>query len=336
MSANVLEVRDLRTEFRIEGGVVRAVNGVSLSVGPGETVAVVGESGSGKSVTALSIMGLVSKPGSIAAGDITFDGRALRELPEREYRQLRGGDLAMIFQDPLSSLNPSFRVGDQIAEALLTHSHTKRDAARRRAAELLELVGIARAGDRARDYPHQLSGGMRQRAMIAMAIANGPKLLIADEPTTALDVTVQAQVLEVLKAAQRETDAAMLLITHDLGIVAGIADRVLVMYAGRIVEQGSLDDIFYRARHPYTLGLLRSLPRLGDARGRRLRTIPGSPPSLVSLPPGCALAPRCPYVIDRCRAEVPPLEGVAGEAAHRSACFRAAELPDLVRAEESA
>jgi len=330
----LLDVRDLRTEFRIEDGVVQAVNGVSLVVRPGETVAVVGESGSGKSVTALSIMGLVTKPGHIVEGEITFDGQALRSLSEREYRKLRGGDLAMIFQDPLSSLNPAFRVGDQVAEALLTHSLTKRPAARRRAAELLELVGIPHAGDRARDYPHQFSGGMRQRAMIAMAIANGPKLLIADEPTTALDVTIQAQVLEVLKAAQRETDAAVLLITHDLGIVAGMADRVLVMYAGRIVEEGSLDEIFYAARHPYTLGLLRSLPRLGDARGERLRTIPGSPPSLVALPPGCALAPRCPYVIDRCRIDVPPLDEVAGETAHRSACFRAAELPELVGAEE--
>jgi len=329
----LLAVADLHTEFRVEGGVVQAVNGVSFTVQPGETVAIVGESGSGKSVTALSIMGLVEKPGAVVGGEISFDGRDLRALAEREYRRLRGGDLAMIFQDPLSSLNPGFRVGDQIAEALLTHSFTKRPAARRRAAELLELVGIPHAGDRARDYPHQFSGGMRQRAMIAMAIANRPKLLIADEPTTALDVTIQAQVLEVLRDAQRETDAAVLLITHDLGVVAGLADRVLVMYAGRMVEHGTLDEIFYRPRHPYTVGLLRSLPRLTDDRHDRLETIPGMPPSLLALPPGCALAPRCPYVVDRCRVEVPPLEAVPGEAGHRSACIRAGELPELVAAE---
>jgi oligopeptide/dipeptide ABC transporter ATP-binding protein len=328
---SLLTVEELHVEFATHSGVVQAVNGVSLSVARGETLAIVGESGSGKTVSALSIMGLIQKPGRIASGSIEFDGAALDTLDERAYRRLRGGDLAMIFQDPLSSLNPAFRVGDQIAEALLQHTYDKKDAARREAARLLGIVGIPQAGERARDYPHQFSGGMRQRAMIAMAIANKPKLLIADEPTTALDVTIQAQVLEVLRAAQHDTDAAMLLITHDLGIVAGTADRVAVMYAGRVVEEGTLDDIFYRPRHPYTIGLLGSLPRLDDDRGAPLRTIPGTPPNLLRLPRGCALAPRCPFVIDRCRAERPPLEAVgeAGETVHRSACFRASELGAL-------
>jgi len=327
--APLLSVSDLRVEFGTHDGSVQAVNGVSLTVRRGETLAIVGESGSGKTVTALSIMGLVERPGSIVGGEIVLEGTALTGLPEKAYRKLRGGDVAMIFQDPLSSLNPAFRVGDQIAEALLQHTYDKKDAARRHATHLLELVGIPQAGDRARDYPHQFSGGMRQRAMIAMAMANRPKLLIADEPTTALDVTIQAQVLEVLRAAQAETNAAMLLITHDLGIVAGIADRVVVMYAGRIVEEGTLDDIFYRSRHPYTLGLLGSLPRLDSDRRRPLTTIPGTPPSLLRLPPGCALAPRCAYVEDRCRAERPELEVADASAGHRSACFRAAELDDL-------
>ena len=331
MTDALLEVRDLQVEFTTEDGIVAAVNGVSFSVQRGETLAIVGESGSGKSVSALAIMGLIEKPGRIAGGEITFEGRSLSSISERDYRKLRGGDLAMIFQDPLSSLNPAFRVGDQIAEALLTHTYEKKDAARRQAAALLDLVGIPQAGDRARDYPHQFSGGMRQRAMIAMAIANKPKLLIADEPTTALDVTIQAQVLEVLRKAQRETDAAMLLITHDLGVVAGMADRVVVMYAGRIVEEGTLDELFYEARHPYTLGLLNSLPRLDSDRRQPLRTIPGTPPSVLSLPPGCALAPRCIYVQDRCRVERPELTAVGPET-HRSACFRAAELPALAAA----
>jgi oligopeptide/dipeptide ABC transporter ATP-binding protein len=343
VSAALLEVEDLHVEFVTDEGVVKAVDGVTFSVAPGETLAIVGESGSGKSVTALSIMGLVTKPGRIAGGDVRYDGKSLVTMPEPDYRRLRGGDLAMVFQDPLSSLNPAFRVGDQIAEALLTHhAVANKKAARARAAELLDVVGIPQAALRSRDYPHQFSGGMRQRAMIAMAIANHPKLLIADEPTTALDVTIQAQVLEVLRQAQSETNAAMLLITHDLGIVAGMADRVVVMYAGRVVEEGTLDEIFYASRHPYTRGLLAALPRLDTDRKAALRTIKGTPPSLVFLPSGCALHPRCPYVIDRCRAETPVLEDIGGEAgdaggaAHRAACFRAAEVPDLAAAAEAA
>ncbi len=332
-AAPLLELEDLQVEFGTEDGVVRAVNGVHLVVHAGETVAVVGESGSGKSVTALSVMGLVRKPGRIGGGAIRYQGRDLVGLPDRDYRRLRGGDLAMIFQDPLSSLNPAHRVGAQIAEALLVHTYTDKKAANRRAAELLEDVGIPHAGDRARDFPHQFSGGMRQRAMIAMAIANRPKLLIADEPTTALDVTIQAQVLDVLRHAQRETDAAMLLITHDLGVVAGLADRVVVMYAGRIVEEGSLDDLFYAPRHPYTIGLLGSLPRLDADRREPLATIPGTPPSLLALPPGCALAPRCPYAVEHCSQERPELEPVDGDASHRSACFRKDELVALTSAD---
>jgi len=324
----LLEVSGLHVEFRTEDGPLTAVDGVSFVVEPGETLAIVGESGSGKSVTALSIMGLVTKPGRIAAGDIRFEGQALVGLPDAQYRHLRGGDMAMIFQDPMSSLNPAYRVGDQVAEALLVHGHYEtKKRARGHAAELLELVGIPQPGIRARDFPHQLSGGMRQRVMIAMAIANRPKLLIADEPTTALDVTIQAQVLDVLEEAKRETNAAMILITHDLGVVAGVADRVVVMYAGRVVEQGTLDEIFYEPRHPYTLGLLAALPRLDRDRGKPLETIRGTPPGRV-LPPGCPLHPRCPYAVDHCRQERPALLDV-GAPGHRSACFRAEELPEL-------
>jgi len=334
----LLVVEDLRVEFRTDDGVVNAVNGVSLEVRSGETLAIVGESGSGKSVTALSIMGLIVKPGVIAGGSIRLADQELRGMSDRAYRRLRGGDVAMIFQDPLSSLNPAFRVGDQIAEALLAHTYTDKKAAARRAAQLLEIVGIPRAGDRVRDYPHQFSGGMRQRAMIAMAIANQPKLLIADEPTTALDVTIQAQVLDVLQQAQRDTSAAMLLITHDLGVVAGLADRVAVMYAGRIVESGTVDEIFYTPRHPYTIGLLGSLPRLGTDRGDALATIPGTPPSLLGLADGCALAPRCEFAIEACSASTPPLVEVSDAdpgCAHRSACIRVAELPALLAARET-
>jgi peptide/nickel transport system ATP-binding protein len=330
----LLAVDDLHVEFRTDDGPLTAVDGVSFAVEPGETLAIVGESGSGKSVSALAIMGLVDRPGRITGGSIRFQDTPLVGMRESDYRRLRGGDMAMIFQDPLSSLNPAYRVGDQIAEALLVHDHsTDKRKARGHAAELLALVGIPRAGERARDYPHRFSGGMRQRAMIAMAIANHPKLLIADEPTTALDVTIQAQVLDVLAQAKRETNAAMILITHDLGVVAGVADRVVVMYAGRVVEQGTLDEIFYESRHPYTLGLLSALPRLDRDRSRPLATIKGTPPGRV-LPPGCPLHPRCPYAIDECAQERPALRQV-GAPGHDAACIRAEQLPALVAEAEA-
>ncbi len=328
----LLEVVDLRTQFHTDDGMVTAVDGVSFTVGAGETVAVVGESGSGKSATALSIMGLVDAPaGRIVSGDVRLEGRSLVGLSEADYRSLRGRELAMIFQDPMTALNPVFRVGDQVAEALSVHDPSvSRRAAGRRAVELLDAVGIPEPSRRAGDYPHQYSGGMRQRAMIAMAMANRPKLLIADEPTTALDVTIQAQVLEVLSRARAETGAGLLLITHDLGVVAGVADRVIVMYGGRVLEEGSLDDVFTRSRHPYTLGLLRSRPRFGDDGGRRpLRPIPGAPPSLVNPPSGCVFHPRCELAIEECRGERPPLRAVAG-GAHRSACLRSDELAVLM------
>jgi peptide/nickel transport system ATP-binding protein len=325
----LLEVANLSVTFTTDDGDVHAVRDVSFSMRTGEVLALVGESGSGKTVTARSIMGLGAASARVT-GDIRFDGEQLVELDEDRFRTLRGSALSMIFQDSLSALNPAFRVGDQIAEAIRVHTTVSRSVARQQAVELLDRVGIPRADEQARSYPHEYSGGMRQRAMIAMAIANGPRLLIADEPTTALDVTIQAQVLDVLQDAQRETGAAMLLITHDLGIVAGVADRVAVMYAGSIVEEGTLDEVFLRTRHPYTLGLLGSVPRVPTGPRVPLPTIPGRPPNLADLPTGCALAPRCEYAVDRCRVGEPPLVDVDGEPGHRSACFRATELAELV------
>lgn len=325
-SPPLLEIEGLRVEIPIRDSVVRAVSGVDLTVMPGEVVALVGESGSGKTMTALAVMGLLPEPARIVAGDIRFEGHPLVGLAEREYRKLRGGALAMVFQDPRSSLNPGFRVGAQVAEALRAHDTVAtRPTARRRAVELLDLVGVPDAAARTRDFPHQLSGGLSQRVMIAIAIANSPKLLLADEPTSALDVTVQAQVLDALDEARRASGAGMLLITHDLGLVAGVAHRVVVMYAGMVMEQGSVDDIFYRSRHPYTRGLLGALPGAGVPRREPLRTIPGAPPAAAALSMGCPLGPRCEYAIEQCRADRPPLEPI-GDPGHRSACFRAGEL----------
>jgi oligopeptide/dipeptide ABC transporter ATP-binding protein len=320
----LLEIDDLHVEFADDGGVVRAVDGVSLRLAPGERVAVVGESGSGKTVTALAVMGLVDAPGRISGGDVRFDGRSLRGLDESSYRELRGRDLAMVFQDPMTALNPAIRVGAQVAEAITVHAREiSRADAMQRAVALLEQVGIGGAARRARDYPHQLSGGMRQRVLLAMALANRPRVLIADEPTTALDVTTQAQILELLDSLRAEFDLALVLVTHDLGVVAGHADRVVVMYAGRVIEEGPVDAVFDRPRHPYTRGLLASLPSVARARGE-LTPIPGAPPNLARVPEGCAFHPRCPHADGRCTEVVPRLDHVDAE--HRVACIRWREL----------
>ncbi|HEY9411230.1 MAG TPA: ABC transporter ATP-binding protein [Jiangellaceae bacterium] len=331
-TAPLLEIDELGVEFRTEEGTVRAVDGASFTVGEGEIVGVVGESGSGKSVTAMSILGLVKPPGRRVGGTIRFRGRELNSLPSSELRTIRGGEIAMIFQDPMTALNPVVSIGRQIVEALRLHDRRlTKGAARERAVELLTLVGVPNPEARLRQYPHEFSGGMRQRAMIAMAIANGPKLLIADEPTTALDVTIQAQVLDLLRIAQEETQAATLLITHDLGVVAELADTVVVMYAGRVIEQGDVTTIFTAPRHPYTVGLLESLPRL-DRDLEELHPIPGSPPSLLDPPSGCPFHPRCPMVRDVCRTDRPGLRDVGRD--HRSACHFAEELADVTEAAE--
>ncbi|WNV74221.1 ABC transporter ATP-binding protein [Geodermatophilus sp. DSM 44513] len=333
MGSPVLSIRGLTTEFVTPAGVVKAVNDVSWDLYPGETLGVVGESGSGKSVTAMSVLGLVpSPPGRIVAGEILFEDRDLRTMPARELRQLRGSRIGMVFQDSMTSLNPVLTVGQQIAEALRLHdTGLGRQPARDRTVELLGLVGVPNPEGRYDQYPHEFSGGMRQRAMIAMAIANDPAVLIADEPTTALDVTIQAQVLEVLRAAQERTNAATVLITHDLGLIAEHADRVVVMYGGRVVEVADVRTVFAAPRHPYTLGLMTSLPRL-DVELERLDPIPGSPPSLIDLPTGCSFHPRCRVSQGRevCRTEVPPLYDVGG--GQRSACHFAAEVPAAMAA----
>ena len=325
----LLSLRDLTVEFRTSEGVVHAVDGVGYDVYPGETLGVVGESGSGKSVSVMSLLRLVREPpGRIVSGQALFGGRDLLTTPRKELRALRGRDIAMVFQDPMTSLNPVFKVGTQIAEALTTHDPgLGKDAATQRAVELLRMVGVPQPERRVEQYPHQFSGGMRQRAMIATAIANQPSLLIADEPTTALDVTVQAQILELLQTAQRETQAAVILITHDLGLVAEMADRVIVMYAGHVVESGAVDDIFNAPRHPYTLGLMNSLPQAGGGKDW-LRPIPGNPPNLVQLPPGCPFHPRCLLTQgrERCRTEQPLLVPTGTADDHLSACHFKDEL----------
>jgi peptide/nickel transport system ATP-binding protein len=306
---HLLEVRHLQTHFRTRAGLVRAVDDVSFHLDHGELLGLVGESGCGKSITALSIMRLIAPPGKIVAGEIVFDGKNLLALPEAEMRDIRGDDIAMIFQDPMTSLNPVFTIGEQIAEVLRLHRKLPRREARRAAIEAMREVAIPDPARRADDYPHQLSGGMRQRVMIAMALACDPKLLIADEPTTALDVTIQAQILELLNELRKTRQLAVLLITHDLGVVAEVADRVAVMYTGKIVEQSPVEELFARPRHPYTEGLLRSVPKLTAedvAKAERLETIEGVVPSPTNLPPGCHFAPRCKYRMPRCvEAEIP-------------------------------
>jgi oligopeptide/dipeptide ABC transporter ATP-binding protein len=324
--AKLLDVRDLQTHFLTRGGVVRAVDGVSWDVDEGETVALVGESGCGKSVSALSIMRLVAPPaGRIVGGQLLFKGRDLLTLSEEAMRRVRGREISMIFQEPMTSLNPVLTIGRQLTEGLEIHLGLSSADAQRRATELLGLVGIPDPARRLRQYPHQFSGGMRQRMMIAMALACDPALVLADEPTTALDVTIQAQILELMKDLSRRLGVAMLIITHNLGVVARYADRVNVMYAGRIIERGTARELYGSPRHPYTLGLLRSVPRLDEPRRARLAPIEGQPPDLTRLPPGCAFAPRCAFRVERCAREAPPLEAVNG-AGHVSACWESARL----------
>ncbi|HEX9967092.1 MAG TPA: ABC transporter ATP-binding protein [Solirubrobacterales bacterium] len=317
----LLRVRDLSVSFATEDGVVHAVEDVAFDVAPGEVLAVVGESGSGKSVTALTLMGLSRGPNARISGAARFDGTDLVAAGDAELRRVRGERIAMVFQDPMGSLDPVYRVGDQIAEQIRAHRDTSRKEARRRAIELLDAVGIESAEQRVDSYPHQFSGGMRQRAMIAMALSLEPSLLIADEPTTALDVTVQAQIVELLRDLNRSRGLAMLLITHDIGLVAEIADRVAVMYAGRVVEEGTLDEVFYEPQHPYTWGLLGSLTRIDRPRPERLPQIPGAPPSLVEPPQGCHFRPRCPHEFERCP-QVPALEARLPDApGHLDRCW---------------
>src|SRR5436190_17080475 len=321
----LLEVRALHTEFRTGAGLVRAVDGVSYTVEHGETVAIVGESGSGKSVGALSIMRLIpNPPGRITAGEILFDGRDLRGLSEAQMREVRGRDIGMVFQEPMTSLDPVLTIGRQITETLEQHQSADRAAAEKRAVELLEMVGIADQKRRLRQYPHQLSGGMRQRVMIAIALACGPKLIIADEPTTALDVTIQAQILELMKSLTQKLGVAQIIIAHNLGVVARYASRVNVMYAGRIVEAGSAEAIYHDPRHPYTVALLKSVPRLDQPRRARLDPVDGQPPALTRLDGGCAFRPRCRFAVEACGRSIPPLEAV-GDTGHVAACFRSAE-----------
>jgi oligopeptide/dipeptide ABC transporter ATP-binding protein len=319
-NAPLLEVRDLRVHFKTDYGMVKAVDGVSWSVNDGETLAIVGESGSGKSVSAMTILGLVpSPPATFPSGDIFLRGKSLLKMSEKQQRKLRGKDIAMIFQDPLTALNPVFKVGDQIAEMVRNHQKVGKLVAKKRALDLLGEVGIPNPRVRLDQYPHEFSGGMRQRAMIAMALANDPQVLLADEPTTALDVTVQAQIMALLEKLQEERNTAVVLITHDLGVVASHADRINVMYAGRIVEAGTTDEIFYQPRHAYTLGLLSSLARMDQRRQERLIPIKGVPPSLARVPQGCPFHPRCTFATDACLPEVPDLVPVAGNG-HRAAC----------------
>jgi oligopeptide transport system ATP-binding protein len=324
----VLSIKDLVVEFTTEDGIVQAVDGITYDLFPGETLGIVGESGSGKSVSTMSLLGLIPQPpGRIVRGEAIFQGKDLLRMSKKDLRRIRGKDLAMVFQDPMTSLNPVLKIGFQISEAIKTHNPgVKDDAAKQRAVDLLKLVGVPNPERRVEQYPHEFSGGMRQRAMIAMAIANEPSVLIADEPTTALDVTIQAQILEVLKKAQQETQAATILITHDLGLIAELADRVIVMYAGKVVEVGDVNTIFASPRHPYTVGLMDSLPKL-TAEEEWLRPIPGQPPSLISRPPGCPFHPRC-FLSQgraRCREEEPLLRPI-DESAHLTACHFAEEL----------
>jgi oligopeptide transport system ATP-binding protein len=329
MRQPLLSVEDLHVRFWTRRGTIHAVNGISFDIAPGETLGIVGESGCGKSVTSLALLGILPRAGRATEGKAIFDGRNLLELSDGELRRVRGKEVAMIFQDPMTSLNPVLTIGRQITEALETHFGMKGKVAEQRAAELLDRVGIPAATKRVRDYPHQFSGGMRQRAMIAMALACKPKLLIADEPTTALDVTIQAQILGLLRELVAEENAALILITHDLGVVAGMCERVNVMYAGMFMETGTASQLFARPRHPYTVGLLQSIPRLDAARREKLHPIEGNPRDMLSPPQACPFQPRCRYEVEQSRQEVPPLEQI--EPGHKVACFNPVPVEEWER-----
>jgi peptide/nickel transport system ATP-binding protein len=331
--ATVLEVEDLEVGFQTEDGRVQAVSGISFEVKRGEVLAIVGESGSGKSVTALTIMGLTRSPNAAISGRVLLKGDDLVTADEERIRQMRGNEIGMIFQDPMSSLDPVYKVGDQIAEGILAHRDVSKAEARRRAVELMREVGIPSAEERIDDYPHEFSGGMRQRVMIAMALALDPEILIADEPTTALDVTIQAQILRLISRLNEEQDVATILITHDLGVVAEIADRVLVMYGGRVVESGTLEEIFYNPQHPYTWGLLGSVTRIDKPTTDRLTQIDGAPPSLIAPPEGCHFRPRCPFAFDKCTIK-PELLNHSGEPDHLDRCHLPAEQRESLRKRE--
>ncbi len=315
----LLSVEDLRVQFWTQRGTIHAVNGITFDIRPGETLGIVGESGCGKSVTALALLGILPRAGRVSSGSAIFGGRDLIQLSDSDMRDIRGREIAMIFQDPMTSLNPVLTIGRQLREALETHFDMKKKEAKQRSAELLDRVGIPSANQRIRDYPHQFSGGMRQRAMIAMALACKPKLLIADEPTTALDVTIQAQILNLLRELVAEEDAALILITHDLGVVAGMCERVHVMYAGMFMETATASQLFAKPRHPYTLGLLQSIPRLDATRKTRLQPIEGAPRDMLRPPAACPFQPRCRYEVEASSQEVPPLEET--ERGHKVACF---------------
>jgi oligopeptide/dipeptide ABC transporter ATP-binding protein len=320
MAERLLEVQDLKVHFATEDGIVRAVDGVSFELDRGKVLGIVGESGSGKSVTAMTLMGLTRDVNSRFEGSVLYRGKDLVQVSDAEMQDFRGNEIGMIFQDPMTSLNPVYRIGEQIVEAIQAHETVDKRTAKRRAVELLRQVGIPNPESRVDDFPHQFSGGMRQRAMIAMALSCNPSILIADEPTTALDVTIQAQIIELIGRLKDEFDSGVILITHDLGVVADIADEIVVMYAGRVVERGATRDLFYDPQHPYTWGLLGSIPRLDRPRPERLHTITGSPPSLINLPQGCKFRPRCPFAFDRCTQE-PQLEERVGTPRHRDRCW---------------
>jgi oligopeptide/dipeptide ABC transporter ATP-binding protein len=320
MANRLLEVQDLSVSFATEDGVVRAVDGVSFELDRGKVIGIVGESGSGKSVTAMTIMGLTRDVNARFGGKVVYDGRNLLEISDTEMQNFRGNEIGMIFQDPMTSLNPVYRIGEQIVEAIQAHEQVDKRNAHRRAVELLRQVGIPNPESRVDDFPHQFSGGMRQRAMIAMALSCNPSILIADEPTTALDVTIQAQIIELIAQLKDDFNSAVIMITHDLGVVADIADEILVMYAGRVVERGATRDVFYDPQMPYTWGLLGSIPRLDRPRPERLHTIKGSPPSLINAPPGCKFRPRCPHAFEKC-SEEPALENRVETPGHLDRCW---------------